>query len=171
MWFFKITRKGNIIMKKLNANDIVRKNYETYHQYLINILEELKNNIINENYENINIDNFSFKESLEYLSFLKKYADKNNVQVKSEPEQQKDNCDYIADNNTRKNNFLHEPKAVSMFALSGEHIKDFDSLANAARYIIEHNDPKGKLKSISNGINDVCKQKRKTAYGYVWCFA
>lgn len=59
-------------------------------------------------------------------------------------------------------------KIVNQFSLSNEYIKSFPSIKAAAESL-------GKVTSTSKGatshISDVCKGKRKTAYGYIWRFA
>ena len=56
-------------------------------------------------------------------------------------------------------------KPVNQYDLSGNYIKTFPSSSDAAIAL-------GKLTSTSRGasshISDVCKGKRKTAYGYIW---
>ena len=62
----------------------------------------------------------------------------------------------------------HGNKPVNQFSLNGEYIMTYGSAFEAAKGI-------GKITSTSNGatshISDVCKGKRKTAYGYIWRFA
>jgi group I intron endonuclease len=62
----------------------------------------------------------------------------------------------------------HGNKPVNQYSLNGEYIMTYGSTFEAAKGI-------GKITSTSNGatshISDVCKGKRKTAYGYIWKFA
>lgn len=62
----------------------------------------------------------------------------------------------------------HGNKPVNQYSLNGEYIMTYGSTFEAAKGI-------GKITSTSNGatshISDVCKGKRKTAYGYIWRFA
>ena len=59
-------------------------------------------------------------------------------------------------------------KPVNQYDLSGNYIKTFPSSSDAAIAL-------GKLTTTSRGasshISDVCKGKRKTAYGYIWKYA
>ena len=59
-------------------------------------------------------------------------------------------------------------KPINQYDLSGNYIKTFPSSSDAAVAL-------GKLTSTSRGasshISDVCKGKRKTAYGYIWKYA
>lgn len=59
-------------------------------------------------------------------------------------------------------------KIVEQYDLNGNHIRSFPSTKTAAESL-------GKVTSTSKGatshISDVCKGKRKTAYGYIWKFA
>lgn len=56
-------------------------------------------------------------------------------------------------------------KIVNQYSLTDEYIRSFASAQEAARFL-------GKITSSSRGatshITDVCKGKRKTAYGYKW---
>ena len=59
-------------------------------------------------------------------------------------------------------------KPINQYDLNGNYIKTFPSSTDAAIAL-------GKLTSTSRGasshISDVCKGKRKTAYGYIWKYA
>lgn len=55
---------------------------------------------------------------------------------------------------------------VNQYDLENNFIKNFNSAADAAREI-NHN---GNINSISSTIIQVCKGKRKTAYGYKWSY-
>ena len=59
-------------------------------------------------------------------------------------------------------------KIVEQYDLNGNYIRSFPSTKTAAESL-------GKVTSTSKGatshISDVCKGKRKTAYGYIWKFA
>ena len=59
-------------------------------------------------------------------------------------------------------------KIINQYTLTGEYIQSFPSAKTAA-------DSLGKTTSTSNGatshITDVCRGKRKTAYGYIWKFS
>ena len=58
-------------------------------------------------------------------------------------------------------------KIINQYSLDGEYIQSFPSAKAAAESL-------GKISSTSNGasshISDVCRGKRKTAYGYKWKF-
>lgn len=75
--------------------------------------------------------------------------------------------------NARKKVLIQEPvkrrKKVSMFSKEGNKLYSFNSLSDAANYLAEQN--LCALKSMSgvrSHISNVCKGKRKTAYGFVW---
>ena len=59
-------------------------------------------------------------------------------------------------------------KVVNQYSLEGEYLQSFPSAKAAAESL-------GKISSTSNGasshISDVCRGKRKTAYGYKWKFS
>ncbi len=58
---------------------------------------------------------------------------------------------------------------INMFSLSGEFISTFASAHEAARFVL----PNAKYKQLhgaSSHISDVCRGKRKKAYGYTWSF-
>ena len=63
---------------------------------------------------------------------------------------------------------LVSSKIVEQYDKDGNYIQSFPSIRAAA-------DALGKITATSNGaishISDVCKGKRKTAYGYIWKFA
>ena len=54
-------------------------------------------------------------------------------------------------------------KLINQYTLAGEYLSTYPSLREAARAI-------GKDGGASH-INDVCKGKRKTAYGYIWKYS
>lgn len=58
-------------------------------------------------------------------------------------------------------------KAVDMFSLSGEFIKAFSSGRDAARYLFP-NKTQAQIIGASSHILDVCKNKRRSAYGFCW---
>lgn len=60
---------------------------------------------------------------------------------------------------------------VDMFTLNGEYLNSFLNMSCAARYIIQNNLSKAKESSIRQHISEVCKNKRKTAYGFIWKFS
>ena len=59
-------------------------------------------------------------------------------------------------------------KIINQYNLQGEYIQSFPSAKSAAESL-------GKVTNTSKGatshISDVCRGKRKTAYGYIWKFA
>lgn len=57
---------------------------------------------------------------------------------------------------------------INQYTKQGEYIKSFASAAEAAREVVSAQ--KGKNAGVSH-ITDVCKGKRKTAYGYIWKYA
>lgn len=59
-------------------------------------------------------------------------------------------------------------KPVEMYVINEEILKVFKSTGKAAEYIIECNLTTGDKPGVRSHIADVCKGKRKTAYGYKW---
>ena len=88
------------------------------------------------------------------------------------------NCDISVVSNalkcanidTHKNMIKAASKRVKMFdKITGELIKSFDSQMDAGRWLKENNKTTDKeVSRISGRIGDVCRGKRKTAYGYKW---
>lgn len=67
-------------------------------------------------------------------------------------------------------NQIQKGYIVNMFSVYGEYIRTFPSAREAAKFILNGTDKDAKYGAISH-ITDVCKGKRKTAYGYRWKFA
>lgn len=65
-------------------------------------------------------------------------------------------------------NPIYNNRIVNQYTLDGKYIQSFPSCKAAAKYL-------GKITGTSNGasshISQVCKGKRKTAYGYIWKFS
>ena len=59
-------------------------------------------------------------------------------------------------------------KIINQYDLEGNFIKSFPSVKNAAESL---NKITSTSKGASSHISDVCRGKRKTAYGYIWKFA
>ena len=57
-------------------------------------------------------------------------------------------------------------KQVIQYSILGEHINTFPSAADAERHINQK--PTAHWKELKNNINDCCRGKQKTAYGYIW---
>lgn len=56
-----------------------------------------------------------------------------------------------------------------MFSLDDILMKEFTSISDAAKYIIERdNKENAKVKEVEAHIIDVCKNRRKTAYKQKW---
>lgn len=61
-------------------------------------------------------------------------------------------------------------KAVGLFD-NNEMLISFSSLTDAAKYLIENNKTSSSnIRGVISHISQVCNNKRKTAYGYVWKF-
>lgn len=54
-------------------------------------------------------------------------------------------------------------KIVNQYSLSGEYLKSFPSISEAAKSL-----NRGSSNGVASHISDVCKGKRKTAYGFIW---
>lgn len=59
-------------------------------------------------------------------------------------------------------------QTISQFTKDGEYIKSFASAKEAAREVAPLSSSLG---GVTSHITDVCKGKRKTAYGYIWRYA
>ena len=57
---------------------------------------------------------------------------------------------------------------TDMYDLNHNYIRSFKSMSEAARYIIQNNYSKAQEKSVQQHISEVCRGKRKTAYGFIW---
>jgi len=57
-------------------------------------------------------------------------------------------------------------KPVYQFSMDGEYIQSFNSAMEAERFI--NNKPKAHWKELNNNINDCCRLKQKSAYGFIW---
>lgn len=59
-------------------------------------------------------------------------------------------------------------KVVNQYTLQGEYVQTFSSSQLAARFV----KPDSKnIYGVAGHITDVCRGKRKTAYGYIWKFS
>lgn len=64
-------------------------------------------------------------------------------------------------------NSYRKQKIVMLENYTGKHIKEFDSMTKACYWLIEnkiHKNPK------AGEISNVCRRKRRTAYGYIWVY-
>ena len=62
-------------------------------------------------------------------------------------------------------------KAVKMLDKNNQYVASFESLADAAKYVIEnHLSTSKELRGIKVHIRDCANGKRKTAYQYTWCW-
>ena len=57
---------------------------------------------------------------------------------------------------------------TDMYDLQHNYLRSFKNMSDAARYIIENNYSQAKEKSVQQHISEVCRGKRKTAYGFIW---
>jgi hypothetical protein len=57
-------------------------------------------------------------------------------------------------------------KQIIQYSTSGEYIKTFLSAIDAERYINQK--PTAHWKELRNNINDCCRGRQKSAYGYIW---
>lgn len=60
-------------------------------------------------------------------------------------------------------------KVVHMYSLSNKYIRSFNSLMEAARYVTSTS-TQTTINSAKTHISDVCKGRRKSAYGYKWSY-
>lgn len=59
-------------------------------------------------------------------------------------------------------------KEIAQFSLEGELLNTFQSASDAARYLIGLNITQAQIKHIVSNILLCCKNKRKSAYNYLW---
>ena len=59
-------------------------------------------------------------------------------------------------------------KSVKQISLNDEIIQLFTSINDAARFLIDSGITNSKLSTVSSHISEVCRGKRKTAYGFKW---
>lgn len=57
-------------------------------------------------------------------------------------------------------------KQVIQYSLTGEYIQSFSSAIEAERYILKK--PIAHWKELKNNINDCCRGRQKSSYGYIW---
>lgn len=70
----------------------------------------------------------------------------------------------------RTEEFLQRSIAINMFSKDGKYIKSYPSAHEAARCVVS--DPLNQvIHGAAGHILDVCKGKRKSAYGYIWEYA
>lgn len=75
--------------------------------------------------------------------------------------------------NNKKNQYNKKLKLINQYSLNGEFIQQFQSLSDAAQWIIENHKSLSDLKGTKGPIRNCCNQKahRKIAYGYKWTWA
>lgn len=59
-------------------------------------------------------------------------------------------------------------KKVAQYSKNMEYIQDFNSTADAARWLYGNMKIPQLISGVRSHIVDVCNNKRKTAYGYIW---
>lgn len=66
-------------------------------------------------------------------------------------------------------NKIEQRKSVKQLSKDGKYIQSFDSIADAVRFLIMKNEcSKNNPSGARSHISDVCRGKRKSAYGYRW---
>lgn len=65
---------------------------------------------------------------------------------------------------------LTSPKPVNMYTLDGVFIMRFESLGQAALYLIDNDMARGGKDGIAGHISCACRGKQKQAYGFIWKF-
>lgn len=66
------------------------------------------------------------------------------------------------------NYFNLNKKIVEQYSKDGVYLQNFESYADAARWLQEQGIVKKDLNGVRSHIGEVCNGKRKTAYGYIW---
>lgn len=62
-------------------------------------------------------------------------------------------------------------RSVAQYDLAGNYIQTFDTIREAAAWIIDFVCPKDSLKGVASAITNCCKGKYKTARNYKWKYA
>ena len=62
-------------------------------------------------------------------------------------------------------------RAVLQYDMAGNYIQSFDTIRDAAKWVIEYLSPDGSMKSIAAAITNCCKGTYKSARGYKWQYA
>ena len=75
------------------------------------------------------------------------------------------NVDVLSSQEVNKKQFS---RCVNQYDLNNEYIQSFSSVKDAARYVRPETKSLG---GVTAHITDVCKGKRKTAYGFKWQYA
>ena len=73
--------------------------------------------------------------------------------------------------NLGNNLFKEKIKPINQYSKTNEFIQSFNSIADAARWLYENNKCAQLNSGVRGHISDVCNNKRKTAYGYIWQYA
>lgn len=61
-------------------------------------------------------------------------------------------------------------KKVDMLTKQKEYLQTFDTLKDAAKFLIENNYSNCKINTLATHISEVCRNKRKSAAGFSWKF-
>lgn len=67
-----------------------------------------------------------------------------------------------------KNKHIRSSHKIIQLTRQGEILNEFNSQADAARYLLEHNEANGNISSIVTNIGRVAKGQRPSAFGYLW---
>ena len=77
----------------------------------------------------------------------------------------------IPDTSPKERTYHGHAKRVSMFNLTGDYVRSFDSISAAADYLVQNNKTTSRNAAITC-VSAVCCENtpKKTAYGYNWAF-
>lgn len=111
------------------------------HQEIINMLKEIPYPKIVSSYFNCS------------TSLIQDLAKANEIQLRN-----------------RSNDKMRElsKKMISQYDKMGNHIQNFDAIADAAKWCFENGLCSDKLTGVRGHISEVANGKRKSAYGYIW---
>lgn len=65
---------------------------------------------------------------------------------------------------------LNDEKSINMFDKNGTFLKSFDSIADAARFLLDNNLSNSKANGLRGHLSEACRGKRKTVSGFIWKF-
>ena len=79
-------------------------------------------------------------------------------------------AEYVKKERKRKNYPLPSCKQVLQYDINNNLINEYDSIADAARYILRERHSELVLKHVTKRISSCLNGKNKTSYKYIWKF-
>lgn len=91
-----------------------------------------------------------------------------NILHRNQVNVQRDYYKYYHTNNWK--GILNDEKSIAMFDNDGNFLKDFNSISDAARFLLENKLSCCKANGLRSHISEACKGKRNTVCGFIWKF-